>query len=501
MENPDIIIKYLDDVYIKIECANQGIQFELHSHFSFRVDNAHFHPKVKMGIWDGYIRLYNLRTSTLYCGLLPAFYSFAKQYNYKIKNEIPNDKIELSRCDVVDYLQENLKPQFRGETLKPYDYQIDAIHKIITNKRLTLLSPTSSGKSLIIYSILRMFHDFFDKKKKSLLIVPNVMLVEQMFTDFEEYSKNMEWDTNSNVHKIYSGQDKNTDKPIVISTWQSLYKLPKKYFDQFDSVIVDECHSVKNAKCLSTILEKMTNCPYKIGTTGTIDGIKINKLTLEGLFGPIYSTITTKQLMDDNKVAKLKIKSIQLLYNDDVRKNIKKCSYQQEIDYICANKKRNRFITNLAKSTKGNTLVLFTLIDKHGKLLIDDMKSQITDKPIYFIHGKTNVEDREKIRQIVEKEENSIIVASYGTMSTGVSIKNIHNIVFASPYKSRIKILQSIGRGLRLSKTKSSVILFDIFDDFKWKNYQNYTLKHAISRLKLYVEEEFDYKIHKYRVN
>jgi superfamily II DNA or RNA helicase len=167
--------------------------------------------------------------------------------------------------------------------------------------------------------------------------------------------------------------------------------------------------------------------------------------------------------------------------------------YQAEMDWLVRNDARNRFIKNLALSLKGNTLILFQYVDKHGKVLHDMLKGD----NVHFVHGGVDGGEREEIRHIVEQSSSSIIVASYGTFSTGVNIRNLHNIIFASPSKSKIRILQSIGRGLRKAESKDIATLYDISDDLIWKSKKNFTIQHFAERVKNYNEEKFDYKIYK----
>jgi superfamily II DNA or RNA helicase len=300
------------------------------------------------------------------------------------------------------------------------------------------------------------------------------------------------------VHKIYGGQEKVTNKLITISTWQSLFPLPRKYFHQFDFVIGDEAHLYK-AKEITGIMTSLINTKYRIGMTGTLDGSKTHKLVLEGLFGPVRKIISAKQLMDQGYAAQLQIKCILLKHTDSLCQAAKGFTYQQEIEYLFLNENRNRFISNLALSLEGNTLVLYQYVEKHGMILHEMINNKLagSDRKLFFVSGQTDVELRENTRAIVETETNAIIVASFGTFSTGINIRNLHNIIFASPSKARIKVLQSIGRGLRLSETKTNVTLFDIADDMRYKRRENYTLKHFAERIKIYTEEGFKFKVYK----
>jgi superfamily II DNA or RNA helicase len=328
--------------------------------------------------------------------------------------------------------------------------------------------------------------------RPTLIVVPTTTLVHQMYSDFESYGFKSE----KYCHKIFSGRDKKTDKPIVITTWQSIYKLRKDFFQQFDVVIGDEAHLFK-AKSLTSIMSKLEDCKYRFGFTGTLDDTQTHKLVLEGLFGPVNKVTTTKELMEAGTVADFKIKIITLSYSDEIRKIVSKMNYQDEMDFIVTHEARNKFIKNLSMSLEGNTLLLFQYVEKHGKILFDMIKQEAGDRHVFFVHGGVTGEERDEIRHIVEKESNAIIIASYGTFSTGVNIRNLHSIIFASPSKSKIRNLQSIGRGLRKSETKDSAVLYDIADDLSWKSKTNFTLKHLMERVKQYDGEKFDYKLYK----
>ena len=419
-------------------------------------------------------------TGLTYAGLVQNISKFAKSRNYEV--EVDPDLIHTYQItdDLVNSFLEYCKLK-----ITPRDYQIEAFRHAVSKNRAVFLSPTASGKSLIIYLITRYYNE------KTLIVVPTTSLVSQLATDFAEYG----FDSGSKVHSIYAGQDKQTDKPITISTWQSIFKMPRPWFDQFKLVIGDEAHQFK-AKSLTSIMEKLYECPYRFGFTGTLDGSLTNETTLEGLFGPVEKVTTTSKLMEQGHVAELKIKNLILQYKPEIRKQCKDYDYQTEIDFLVRYEPRNRFITNLASSLKGNSLVLYQFVDKHGKVLYDMISKKNTDRKIFYIHGGVDAEDREEVRAIVEKENDAIIVASYGTFSTGINIRNLHNVVFASPTKSRIRTLQSIGRGLRTTEGKDNVTIYDIADDLKYKTHTNFTLQHLVERLEIYNSENFNYKIY-----
>ena len=308
-----------------------------------------------------------------------------------------------------------------------------------------------------------------------------------MYSDFADYG----WFPDEHCHKLYAGSDKNTSKEVVISTWQSIYKLDKNYFSQFGAVFVDECHLAK-AKSLTGIMTKLHDCKYRIGTTGTLDGSEIHQLVLEGLFAKHKEVTTTSQLVKDKHLSNLHIKCLVLQHPKEQRS---RRTYQEEMEYLATNRKRNLFISKLAATLDGNTLILAQYIEKQLVPLCLIIKELCTDRTIHLIYGATPTEDRERARELVEKEKNAIIVASYGVFSMGINIKRLHNIIFASPYKSQIKVLQSIGRGLRLAEDKTECNLFDIADDMSYNKNRNFTLKHLEERVKIYSKQEFDYEI------
>jgi len=485
----DIVVHIKDDVFLNVECES-GIGHELSDFFTFEVPGYKFMPAYRARAWDGKIRLFNVFGGEVYVGLLPYIIEFAKRREYTL--EYPKKHIIQTLKSTEDFVK-GLNPHVNSSPILPYEYQIKAINHAINNDRALLLSPTSSGKSFMIYGLTQYYRK--EQDRKILIIVPTTSLVEQLYKDFADYASELDPTfSDDNVHRIYSGKEKETDKQIVITTWQSIYKLKKPFFEQFGCVIGDEAHNFK-AKSLTSILTKMTDCKYKFGFTGTLDGTTTHKLVLEGLFGAVKKVITTKQLMDDETITKLHIEAIMLKYKDDERKFVKQLTYQEEIDWLIDHPKRNKFICDLSLSRTKNTLVLFQFVEKHGKKLYEYLKKKEPERPIFFVSGNVGVDVREEIRAITESSTNAIIVASYGTYSTGINIRNLHNIIFAHPSKSRIRNLQSVGRGLRKSEGKEVATLFDLSDDLSWKKHKNFSLKHFIERVKIYNTEKFDYKL------
>ena len=488
----DLIISKLDEVYAKIQCE-KSVAKELHEYFSFLVPGYQFVPAYKNKIWNGKIYLYHLNTSQIYIGLLPYLEAFCSErdYTFDYQNEL-NIEDEYSVYHAKKFIEE-LKIHARGEPIEVREHQINAFIHAMQKKRALLISPTASGKSLIIYLIFRQLCQY--QNLKGLVIVPTTSLVEQLYSDFGDYN---DGSMEEHIHRIYQGKDKNTDKPLTISTWQSLYKMPKEYFEQFDYVIGDEAHNFK-AQSLTSILTSCVNAKYRIGLTGTLDGTKTHKLVLEGLFGPVKKVISTKELIDKDQLAQFEIKCLVLKHTDEESKLVKDMTYAEEIGYLISHEARNKFIKNLTVSMNKNTLVLYQMVDKHGKILYDMIKNTklLGDRKVFFIHGGTETTDREKVRKIMEIENDAIIVASFGTFSTGINIRNLHNIIFAMPTKSSIRTLQSIGRGLRQSEGKETATLYDISDDLRVGKKMNYTLKHFVERTKIYNEEAFPFKIYK----
>jgi superfamily II DNA or RNA helicase len=477
-----LVISKKNEVYLQIE-AEPHIYYELKDTFQFEVPNAKFSPAYRNKWWDGFIYLFNVDTKEIYVGLLDRVIQFCKDHNYTYEFRdnkfygLPFEVNEnISKEGVKDYMTAISRHS-------PRDYQIEGVYDALRHNRKLLISPTASGKSLMIYSLVRYY---VEKQQNILVVVPTTSLVEQMYKDFEDYG----WDVGSYCHKIYAGKERETDSQVIITTWQSIYKLPKQYFSRFNVVVGDEAHQFKS-KSLISIMTKLCDAKYRFGFTGTLDGSQTHKWVLEGLFGPSYKIIKTDELMQKGHLAKLDIKVLLLKHSSHRFE-----TFEDEVQYIINHSKRNNFIKNLTLDLKGNTLVLFARVEGHGQPLYDLINNNKTDnRHVFFVHGGVATEERELVREITERENNAIIVASYGTFSTGVNIRNLHNVIFASPSKSRIRNLQSIGRVLRKGENKVKATLYDIADDISYKSRKNYTLNHLIERIKIYNEENFNYDI------
>ena len=478
----DVIIEKKNEVYLKLDCEPH-ILYELQPYFTFEVESAKFMSQYRSRHWDGKIRLLSTHTGEIYAGLLPKVIDKLENHNYKYQfkeNKFYGQPFEINENISYEGVKDYMKSIC---THSPREYQVEGVYDALRHNRKLLISPTASGKSLMIYSLVRYY---VDKGQKILLVVPTTSLVEQMYKDFLDYG----WDADSYCHRIYSGREKTNEYPVTITTWQSVYKLERSFFEGYNVIIGDEAHLFKS-KSLIEIMTKLHHAKYRFGFTGTLDGTQTHKWVLEGLFGPSYKVTRTDELMKQGHLSQLDIRCLVLKHQPQ-----KFETYEDEIQYLISHEQRNKFITNLSLDLKGNTLVLFSRVESHGAILYEKINSnKRDDRKVFFIHGGVDTEQRELVREITERESNAIIVASYGTFSTGINIKNLHNVIFASPSKSRIRNLQSIGRVLRKGKNKTRAVLYDISDDCTYNSRKNYTLNHLIERIKTYNEENFNYEI------
>lgn len=482
-----LIFRKKNDVYLEWETTERSEERMLSDYFTFEIENAKFHPAVRNKFWDGKLRLANVNTKQIYAGLTHDIIKFSNLMDVNVEFEgtrydFPGREQPLDDA-IADGFLKALDPKSSGKSISHRDYQVKAFKTAIRKQRCLLLSPTASGKSLIIYSLIRWWYEVHNRK--ILIIVPTVGLVSQMISDFRDYSNGKFND----VQGIMGGTTKDVNSRIVVSTWQSIYKMPSSWFAQFESVVVDEVHTAQ-AKSLKGIMEKLLVCPDRVGLTGTLQDTQTHELVLKGLFGPIEKMITTKELMDRDQIAKMKIQMVQFDYSEEDRKACSKLDYQGEIDFLVNHERRNKIIAKMAATLPGNTLVIFQRIE-HGKTLFDLID---TDKDKQYVAGETNKDTREEYRQMAE-DTDVVIVASLGVFSTGINIKNLHNLIFAHPTKSKIKVLQSIGRILRKHDEKEVATVYDIVDDLKHKSRSNFAMRHANERFKYYTNEKFEYKL------
>jgi len=488
-----------NNTYLTVDSNDKGVLHELSEFFTFLVPGYKYMPAFKNKLWDGKVRLLDMRSQQIYSGLYGYIKEFCEERSISIILDdgnssyysLPNTVFDSTVDFATTYCLTS-----KGKEISIRDYQAQALDYALRERRGLLISPTASGKSLIIYLLIRYFLEH--ENDKVLLIVPTTSLVKQMTGDFADYSEfDDTFDADEMCHEIMAGKDKgHKTKKIYVSTWQSIYKMSSQYFQQFGMVIGDEAHNFK-AKSLTSILTKCTEARYRFGLTGTLDGTQTHKLVLEGLFGPVKNIVNTATLMEQGNLAAMDIDIVLLKHPTEMCKLVNKMKYHDEIDHIVSYVPRNTFIKNLALDQDGNTLILFQFVEKHGVPLFRMIQEAAhKNRKVFFVSGNTDAETRENIRAITETQNNAILVCSFGTFSTGINIRNLHNIIFASPSKSQIRILQSIGRGLRVSEDGRQTKIYDIADDLHWRRRKNYTLKHAGERIRIYAKEKFEFRIH-----
>ncbi|AUR85757.1 P-loop containing nucleoside triphosphate hydrolase [Vibrio phage 1.081.O._10N.286.52.C2] len=499
----DIKIEYHDESYARV-VAEPAIMHEMIDYFSFLTDGYKFNPKFKAGIWDGKIRLMTYQGMIPY-GLVGQCRSFASNMMYTIETDEKLDPVERISREDFDAWVKSLDIYSGSTKIEPHWYQADSIFTGINNQHSLLNLPTSAGKSLIQSLTSRWYLE--NHELKVLIIVPTTALVQQMRDDFLDYRL---FD-HDDIYQIRGGVDRNAigDCSIVVSTWQSAVKQDAEWFKQFGMLMVDECH-LATGKSLDGIIKKMTNCEYKLGLTGSLRDGKANILQYVGTFGDIFKPVSTAQLMQEGQVTDLKINCLMLEYPQPLREEMKGCSYPEEMKFLLENKHRNRYLIKLSYALSAkrgeNTLLLFKNIS-HGKLLYEALCKIYDPEKVFYVSGETKTDDRTKIKKLAEDIDGAIIVASYGVFATGISIKKLHNVIYAHPTKSKILTLQSIGRVLRKHGSKVTAKLFDIIDNLaikpKRKNAKkpythiNYTMNHGMARIELYNQEEFKYSVKK----
>ena len=483
--------------FLRIDDATELELEQLNITFNRRIDNWRFHPLVKKGLWDGYIS-YMKDDKWIPSGLWKEVMDMAKTYKYELK---VNGVTSLFDASVKqDEFTEWALDYFDGHSITPHDYQIEAAYNILKFRRCLSELATSAGKTLISYMAVAYMLDK-GKAGRILFIVPNVSLVVQASEDFIEY--NWKNETSIKIQQIYAGQKIRAGRNVVIGTYQSLVKKDKEYFEQFDAVVIDETHKAKSTS-IKTILQKCTAANYRFGLSGTIPREKtLDRLTLMAHTGPVITEVTAALLQDEGHIAGCNVKIIKMDYAPESTKNAfhemsqnryeSKDVYKFESNYVINSTGRLAFITNIISRVRGNSLVLFHRIE-HGKRIYEKLRQE-SDKPVYYVDGNTDKDIREEYKKKMEVGAQVVIVASYGTFSTGISINKIHNIFFTESFKSEVIIRQSIGRGLRKHASKTEVNIIDFVDDLSSPGWDNYLIRHSKARIKIYKEQKFPYEI------
>ena len=490
----DIKVLFENYSHVRIEC-DESVFYELRDYFSFEADGYKFNPKFKYGQWDGRIRLLDYNRKLPF-GLALQVKKFCEQFDYSFfmdpkimeKEEIDPKQFECWLSELEIYSGTN--------KIEPHWYQKQAVLEGLNNRRNILNLPTSAGKSLIQALLSRYYVENYEGK--ILILVPTTALVDQMINDFIDYRLFPK----AAMLGIRSGTARDSDAMIYVSTYQTAIKQPKEWFAQFGMFMNDECH-LATGKSISTIIEGLTNCMFKFGLSGSLKDGKANLMQYMGLFGDVFKPVSTSQLMEEGQVTDLKINSIFLRYPDEFTVKMKGKDYQSEIKVITKATRRNKWVANLAvklAKKEENVFLMFKNIE-HGKTLFEMVKEQ--HKEVYYVSGEVNTETRNALKVMAENGKGIIVVASYGVFSTGISVKNLHHVVFAHPVKSKIIVLQTIGRVLRKHASKSTAQVWDIIDDMGVKPksatakkkyvHLNYALKHALERIQRYADEKFNY--------
>jgi superfamily II DNA or RNA helicase len=505
-----VIIKKLNETFMSVTCSESYMDREIYDRFSFKVPNAVHDPRYKSGRWDGYKRLYNLKYKRIYSGLLLELLKFLKRqgYTYHIDPALIQAN-DIKEDEVADIVKE-LKLSAGGKPIEAHDYQIHGAHYLLSMGRGIARMSTSAGKSLTIYSVVRILQLLDDfMHKKIMIVVPSKGLVEQLYSDFEDYSQlDDSWQCSRYVQKISGDYIKQVEKHIVITTWQSLNKMPHWIMEGFGAIIVDEVHTTK-ANILTKLLENAVHVPIRMGLTGTMDEFESNSLHVQGLIGPVKDVIGARELIDRGAASDLQINMLVLDYPletklkfkefiQDAVKQVKNknalsaAKYNAELEFLYLHQGRREFIKSLVLSKTGNSLILFDRVEQYGRVLYDEFKA--IHENTFLIIGEVSAKERERIRTILEDYDDAIVLGNFSIMSTGISIKKLHNMFMVSSTKSKIRVLQSIGRMMRLHDTKDQAQVYDLVDKLDYNGIKNSFMKHAEERVKFYTSENHKIK-------
>jgi len=498
----DVTITKINDTFMKVSCREIATELDIQDKFSFKVPKAKFDPRVRAGKWDGIKRLYNRRTKRMYTGLLIPLLSFFDKQGVSVDIDpalYPNED-EFTEEDLSDIVENLIQPKDdAGNPIELYDYQAESILHMINMNRSTCLAATSAGKSLILYIAARLYQLMDELEDRKIFIaVPSINLVEQLYTNFKEFATGTNWNVDKHCQRVTSKHPKNIDKQIVISTWQSMQKMPLWMFEDCGAIFVDECHTA-SADVLTRLIESATACPFRHGLTGTLDGTECNEMVIQGLLGPKRRFVTAKEIIDQGRASDIAVNVITLKYPAQDAHDLAYLkqtatsptqSYQTELDFLYSHERRNNLLLDVIHATPGNTLVLFDRVENYGKKLYEEYCKRF-DNPAFLITGDTDSSEREHIRVGIENHDNAIIFATYSIMQQGVSIKKLHNMFAVSSSRSQIRVLQSIGRLMRLHTTKKVGQIYDVVDSLPYDGKANHVLDHIEDRLQFYIKEQF----------
>jgi superfamily II DNA or RNA helicase len=479
-----------------------------------KIHNFYFHPLVKKKLWDGNICFIEKKGGAwkIPIGLWREVLQIGEDYAIEIEinglDEIVNNDLTLE--EYTEWVNEFFAGGIGGDPEKmPRDYQIETAWKLIKYRYSISEVATSSGKTLISFMIFA----YLKQKgliRKFLMIVPSTNLVFQGSEDFEDYGLHK---LGSKIQQIGGGSKLREGCDVIIGTFQSLVKQDQEFFEEADLVFVDEAHHT-NSMSIKKIVAQCMHSRWRFGLTGTLTKRgTADYLTIQQFLGPLIVEISPSFLFDNNYATPVSIKIVVMDWLEkefkdklaDLKLNNNNLEgnevYNLERKLVVESKKRLNYVVDFMSKTSKNSLVLFQSVkDEYGKQIWNLLREKNNEKEVFYVDGDTSEGLREEYKSRMASGNNKILIATYGTFSTGISINNLHNIFLVESYKSEVLIKQSLGRGMRQMEGKEKVNIIDFVDDFSSPKYQNYLMKHSEARIQIYKNESFEYKIYKVKL-
>jgi superfamily II DNA or RNA helicase len=479
-----------------------------------KIHNFYFHPLVKKKLWDGNICFIEKKGGAwkIPIGLWREVLQIGEDYAIEIEigglDKIVNNDLTLE--EYTEWVNEFFAGGIGGDPEKmPRDYQIETAWKLIKYRYSISEVATSSGKTLISFMIFA----YLKQKgliRKFLMIVPSTNLVFQGSEDFEDYGLHK---LGSKIQQIGGGSKLREGCDVIIGTFQSLVKQDQEFFEEADLVFVDEAHHT-NSMSIKKIVAQCMHSRWRFGLTGTLTKRgTADYLTIQQFLGPLIVEISPSFLFDNNYATPVSIKIVVMDWLEkefkdklaDLKLNNNNLEgnevYNLERKLVVESKKRLNYVVDFMSKTSKNSLVLFQSVkDEYGKQIWNLLREKNNEKEVFYVDGDTSEGLREEYKSRMASGNNKILIATYGTFSTGISINNLHNIFLVESYKSEVLIKQSLGRGMRQMEGKEKVNIIDFVDDFSSPKYQNYLMKHSEARIQIYKNESFEYKIYKVKL-
>jgi superfamily II DNA or RNA helicase len=498
---------------IKFELTDDGKWFRLTESsdvLEFRQLQIFFTKKVKnywlfkKKGWDGEIK-FLYKNTFIPVGLWGEVQRMAKTYKIDV---------QLGGMDDIflpvefDEFKSWIDDFFKGAEKPPRDYQIDAAFKIIRYRYSVQELATNAGKTLIAFMAMGYLLSK-GMASKFLMIVPNATLVMQAVEDFQEYESHRTEKVGLKIQMMYSGaEQKRHETNVLIGTFHSLVKKEQDFLEGFDCACVDETHQAHTSS-IRTIMSKCNGLKFRFGMTGTLGDPEIaDYFTIQSVIGPLVNKVSADFLFKNNYATPVEIRVIRMNYKDDgsrallaekLRKRMEDDPikiYNEEKEMVLSSLDRLYFICDMIAKTSKNSLVLFQSVQEgYGRKIFDRIREITNDKEVFYVDGEIDNELREEYKHRMKTGNNKILIASFKTFSTGISISNLHNVFLVESYKSEFVVRQSIGRMMRLHDDKETAIIIDFVDDFSWKSKLNYMMKHSEERIKIYRGEKFPYKV------